>query len=84
MESYYLRWSEMIFNLRTHFSEIFTFGMKRKQKPLSSSLSASKKSRQAAFIQQCREENLTPDQVIERASVFPVGTLSRILKLPRI
>lgn len=74
----------MFITLRNRCNQTFFIGMKRKQKSLSSSLSDFKKSRQAAFIQQSREENLTPDQVIERASVFPVGTPSHILKLPKI
>ncbi|MBK6638031.1 MAG: hypothetical protein IPH08_03040 [Rhodocyclaceae bacterium] len=49
-----------------------------------SKLRAEKKARQARFVAQVMAENLSSAQVIERASVFPVGVESRVIHWPKL
>ena len=43
-----------------------------------------KAERQRAFIVSCKQEGLSSKEIVERASVFPIGARSRVLKWPKI
>ena len=44
----------------------------------------SKAERQEAFIAACKKEGLSSQEIVERASVFPSGVKSRVLKWPKL
>lgn len=44
----------------------------------------SKVERQEAFIAACKKEGLSSQEIVERASVFPSGVKSRVLKWPKL
>jgi len=44
----------------------------------------SKQDRQKNFIDMCHEEKLSPQEIIEKASVFPVDEKSKVLKWPKL
>ena len=44
---------------------------------------ASKRKLQKRFVSQVVAEKLSPAQVIERASVFPVSAASKVLRWPK-
>ncbi|MFV1985475.1 MAG: hypothetical protein ACC657_18145 [Thiohalomonadales bacterium] len=44
----------------------------------------SKVERQEAFLMACKQEGLSSQEIVERASVFPSGEKSRVLKWPKL
>ena len=44
----------------------------------------SKAERQEAFIAACKKEGLSSQEIVERASIFPSGVKSRVLKWPKL
>lgn len=44
----------------------------------------SKKERQAAFIDACKKEGLSSQEIVERASVFPSNEKSHVSKWPKL
>jgi len=44
----------------------------------------SKLERQEAFGAACKKDKLSPQKIVERASVFPVGEKSYVLKWPKL
>jgi len=44
----------------------------------------SKLERQEAFLAACKKEQLSAQEIVERASVFPVCEKSRVLKWPKL
>lgn len=40
--------------------------------------------RQEMFIAACKKEGLSSREIVERASVFPFGEKSRVLKWPKL
>jgi len=44
----------------------------------------SKEERQRLFVEQCRREGLSSQQMVERASVFPSGVPSKVLSWPKL
>lgn len=53
------------------------------QQCMASSVPA-KAERQGGFIALCKQEGLSSKEIVERASVFPAGARSRVLKWPKI
>ena len=53
----------------------------RKQR---NSLIASKRKLQKNFVRQVLADKLSPEQAVERASVFPVAAASKVLRWPKM